>query len=472
MRRLFLGLLSVVACTQGGGGGGNAPQARPVVTPKPCPWSGGGVTTDGDLSESVNVSILLVERDGKDTTVMVDRVLDSRAGIFTSLPEGTSFLLRAYEQKLLRQFGFADAPGTFTRELSLSSSGECDDEARPVLTQLTFRDGEYDAQPKALGFATVAIGSASTQFVALINDSNGSVVFELSVPPGPFAIEGALRLTVPARGRQLAQLNFKPIATGSASSTLTVKAGANFQKLIPLQGTEGGGRIVATPSPVDFGVVAYFPQAPASSSKSRYVVLENVGSELPDGGGTFEFPGWPDRELYFNTSNNGPSPFTVKTYWSSGAPWTDGGFLLRPGDSATVRIDLTATTTGRFSSTLSLGSGARMTLVGDGQLLAPCMLTASPSPLSVPLDGGVTSFALMNAGAELCQVHSFRLEQSAAWFELLEDLNLDATLDAGATLNVRVRATATAFGDAGAKVRFNSSSDTTPNQSMALIAVP
>lgn len=481
MRCAPLVLLVLAACT-GSGGGSNPPAAAPAPGTTPCPWAGTASSARADLGESANVSLLLVERAGKHTTVTVNAVVDSAPGVFTTGVQGMQLVLGPYEQKLLRQFGFSAGPGTFTRQLTFSSSIRCDNEAVPITAELVFGDGSYDAGPDVINFGYARVNDTTTDFVELINASRGAVSFGLSVAdagPFHFRAEGggagyATSIVVPAKTTAAVPVSFAPPTQGTFSSTLQVTAGTMFSKSLALTGVEGGGFIGASPSPVDFGSVPYMATAQSQATLRRLVDLHNVGRHPPgfDDAGTVELPG--DGQGNLAISFTSPAAVTIAARWLDGGSWSGSALSLRPDEHALISVSVTPASLGTFTSRAKLGP-ARISIQGQSQSLPPCSVAVSPSgaePLVVPLDGGTSTVTFSNIGADVCLVYEIALDPPDAWFELTGLTNSDVTVAAGESFDLNIRATALAFPDAGAALTFRYSSATMQSRSLQIVAAP
>lgn len=487
MRWLVIGMLGLTACADGGSSlsGPGAPVRQQIT----CPWAESSVSTTADLGEVVDVSFQLVERNGFRTTVRVVAVEDSHP-IFTPEANNQELVLEPYEHRLIRQFVTSEQPGVVKRTLrltsSLKSSLECDEKDQPVVLDVRFQDGDYRVIPDALVFQPAPVGTtadggayarASHATAELINNSRGRIAFALSIPAGtPFSLGGVDNRTawVEPGSRTSISVRFEPTGGGDFSSTLRVSAGSSFQKSVALVASEGGPFIVFTES-VDFGVVPYLPGAQIPPVYRRLMHFQNIGHHPTgrDAGGDAVLAG--AFELFQLSGFQGaPTIFQVK--WHSGGVWAQEGWRLAPGEEGTATVNAVVQWNGPASDTWAPQTAhfeqpARFRL--EAQILPPCSTSAYGFPLYVPLDGGFTDAGLINNGNSACIFDEFGLEQDAGYFELLEPEPFRSySLFPGESLPVRLRATAQAFPDAGARLLLRTPSSGTTINSAPITAVP
>lgn len=470
-------LLFAASCSdRAGSSNTEAPRTRV------CAWAESDQFINAALGEVADLPLLLRERNGLKTTIKVLSTEDSVEGVFAGAPTGAELVLEPYERRLIRQFATSDVPVTATRTLQLESSIPCEGGTRPLIQSVTFADGTYRVEPDELTFAPVPVATlpdggvyslnGSFRTLTLFNDSNGAVNFELNFVPGsPFSISGESVVVrrVEARTSAPYSLWFLPREVGGQyTSSVSVRAGANFQKTVALHGAEGGPRLLNPPE-VDFGLVAYFPNANPPSSATRHFYVENAGRDPVglDGGGDLVLP---SGGANFRLSMTG-TPLELELQWVDGGVWSSG-LRLAPGETALLKVTFTPTGVGRTDTALFIPApyATPMRVRADTQILPPCEQLVVGSPLEVPLDGGFSDGGMRNLGTSMCLLDGFFLEQAAPYFQLISPTD-SVQLGASQTLPIVVRALPAAFPDAGAGLRFSVSSPN-PSRLLPVVAVP
>jgi ASPM-SPD-2-Hydin domain-containing protein/centrosomal CEP192-like protein len=175
----------------------------------------------------------------------------------------------------------------------------------------------FQADPSALDFGNVTVGTTSTQSVTISNPGSAPLVFDVAISGPGFTVASAPATTVQPDQSTSMTVAFKPAATGPASGTLTFTTNlTTVYRTVSLSGagvaaqTGGLPPIVTTP-----GTTGPIMEAPSSFDAGgvsvgdtviKTIVIKNRGSSnlvvsgegLGDGGFQWNsynvFPSYPD----------------------------------------------------------------------------------------------------------------------------------------------------------------------------------
>lgn len=202
-----------------------------------------------------------------------------------------------------------------------------------------------------ISFGNVMTGSVDTQTVAIRNSGSATVTISAVSVSGTEFSTGSLNLPMTVGGGATLSLaaTFAPTAAGSASGTIHITSNASDSSVtIALSGTGmvSSETLTASPNSVTFGDVA------SGQSTSANIVLTNTGT----------------------------SAVTISQVTAPGAPYAISGVAanqtISPGQSATLLLSFSPTTTGSFTGTATIAS------------------TATNSPLSIAVAGGSHAVSL------------------------------------------------------------------------------
>ncbi|MHB8413637.1 MAG: choice-of-anchor D domain-containing protein [Candidatus Acidiferrales bacterium] len=217
---------------------------------------------------------------------------------------------------------------------------------------------QISATPSTVSFGSVATGSNSTQTINLDNPGTANLtISQASVSGTGFSMTGlSVPFTINPGASKTFSAGFAPNSSGSASGNITLTSNApNSPMTIALSGTGTTATLVltATPTNLNFGNVT------AGNSSSQNVTVTNTGN----------------------------SSVTISQVTASGPGYSASGVAsnttLTAGQSVTLTVSLTPTSTGSATGSVTITSNASNspTTIGlmGGSHLVDLSWTASTS---------------------------------------------------------------------------------------------
>jgi len=431
LRTALLAMVVELLSGCGGTGGGSTfgPSANPLLTITPSAIDFATVRVGTKSSKTVTVT-----NSGTGTLTISQATLTGSAFSFTGLQPPFSL---AEGQSL--SFSVAFAPvvaGAASGTLSLSSNA-----AVPVNTiGLSGTGATYQLKVGAnsLNFGNVAVGSNSTQTVALTNSGTGVLtISQISVAPGAFSLKGpALPATLESGQSTSITVTFSPTATGAESGSLSIVSDASESPAaITLAGTGVTYLLSVSPSSINFGTVI------AASTSTQTITLTNTGT----------------------------ASLTVSQATVTGAGFSLGGLnlplTLAAGQSAALNVTFAPSAAGSSAGSVAVVSNAStspatIALAGTG---VTYLLSVNPSSLDF---GNVTvaststqTITLTNSGTASLTVSQASV--TGTGFSL-SGLNLPLTLAAGQSAAVNVTFAPSAAGSVAGSVLLTSTASASP----------
>jgi len=263
----------------------------------------------------------------------------------------------AVSQSVTIQLQFApQAAGSATGTASVTSNTS----NSPISVSLTGTgiQPQISSTPSTVSFGSVAIGSNSTQTISLNNPGTANLtISQASVSGTGFSMTGlSVPITITPGTSKTFSAEFAPNSTGSASGSISLTSNApTSPTTIPLSGTGATATFVLTAAPtsLSFGNVA------VGSTSSQNATLTNTGN----------------------------SSVTISQVTVSGSGYSVSGVAsnttLTAGQSVTLTVSLTPTSTGNATGSVTITSNASnspttITLTG-GSHLVDLSWTASTS---------------------------------------------------------------------------------------------
>src|SRR5579863_6552756 len=218
------------------------------------------------------------------------------------------------------------------------------------------------ANPSAISFGSVLVGSSGKQAVTVTNSGTASEnLTTVSASGTGFSVGGiALPVTLAAGQSASFTAQFAPTTTNSVTGSISIGAtssSSNPTITMALSGTGTQAQIAASPSSVNFGTVT------TGNSNSQPIVISNAGS----------------------------ASVTISQFAVTGTAFSTTGLAapltIQAGGSATFNAVFKPTTTSSVAGSISLVSNApnspmSISLAGQGTAAGSASLSASPSPVS------------------------------------------------------------------------------------------
>lgn len=296
--------------------------------------------------------------------------------------------------------------------------------------------------PSPLNFGDVSVGGNSTETVTLTNTGNTSLsITAANLTGAAFSMSGlSTPLTLGANQSSSFSVSFAPTATGNASGSISFVSnapGSPATLALSGNGDASTDALNASPSAVAFGSVT------TGSHSSQTVTLKNTGS-----------------------SNISISQIAVSgsTFGASGIS-TPG--TLAGGQSASLTVTFTPTTTGAASGSVTITSNASdpslvVTLSGTGATAQP-QLSVSPPTISfgnVAVGAtGSQSVTLSNTGTAALTISA--ASASGAGFSA-NGLSLPATVNPGQNTTLTATFAPQAAGNASGTLSITSNAPGSP----------
>ena len=293
----------------------------------------------------------------------------------------------------------------------------------------------------SLGFGSVAVNSSTTRALTLRSTGSSALTVNSAAVRGTgFAIVGgSLPITLQPNQSATLQVQFKPVASGSANGSLMLDSNASNGATTAIALTGSGAGTVG-------------PQISISSSSLAFgSVTVNTA-----------------KTLSFTLTSTGTSALTVNSAAVSGTGFTVSGTLpvtLQPGQSTTLQAQFKPTASGAGNGSITIhsnsttGSTATVALSGTGAATTSPQLTVSPA--SLPF-GSVTvntakamSVVLTSTGTSAVTVNSAAI--SGTGFTIVSG-TLPATLQPKQTMTLQVQFKPTASGAVTGSISIHSNS--------------
>jgi hypothetical protein len=311
--------------------------------------------------------------------------------------------------------------------------------------------GTLVASPGQVAFGNVSVGKTASATILLFNGSSAPLqITQLALNGPSFSVAGqsSPSITVSAGATYRLNVQFAPVASGTASGQLTITRNSSTSNtaVISLSGTgvataTDSGTLIASPSQVTFGTVSIGQTASAT------VLLSNEGSaplEITQLGLT---------GLTFSVADQSNLPITI----SAGATQSLN-VQFAPVASGTAAGQLTIT------SNASTGNTAVISLSGTG--VAPVAdsgtLVVSPSQVTFgTVSIGQTASAtvlLSNEGSAPLEITQLGLTGQS--FSIAGQSNLPVTINAGATQSLNLQFAPVASGAAAGQLTVTSNAST------------
>jgi hypothetical protein len=326
--------------------------------------------------------------------------------------------------------------GVSANSNSSGSNGSGSNSTAPQLT----------TSPASLNFGTVTLGN-SKQLAAAITNSGGTTanITEATVSGSGFSLSGVtLPMQLSAGQSTTVTLTFTPQAAGSANGNLSIASNATDAMLtLPLTGNAVlPGSLVASPASLSFGNMS-------------------VGST---------------QELSATLTNTGGTSISISQAGVTGAAFGLSGLTLPAtldaGQSLTMSVSFSPTTTGAVTGNVSITSSASttpLTVALSGSGVTAGALTASPASVNfgtVSVGNSLNqTVTLTNAGGSSLSISQAAI--TGTGFSI-SGLSLPATLSAGQTLSLTATFAPAASGAATGNIAItNSASSTALNVSLS-----
>jgi hypothetical protein len=311
--------------------------------------------------------------------------------------------------------------------------------------------GTLVASPGQVAFGNVSVGKTASATILLFNGSSAPLqVTQLALTGQSFSVAGqsSPSITVSAGATYRLNVQFAPVASGTAAGQLTITSNASTSNtaVISLSGTgvstaANSGTLVVSPSQVTFGTVSIGQTASAT------VLLSNEGSaplEITQLGLTGQS---------FSVAGQSNLPITI----NAGATHSLN-VQFAPVASGAAAGQLTVT------SNASTNSTALISLSGTGvaPVAASGILVASPSQVTFgTVSVGQTASAtvlLSNEGSASLEIT--RLGLTGQSFSVAGQSNLPITINAGAAYSLNVQFAPVASGAAAGQLTVTSNLST------------
>lgn len=140
--------------------------------------------------------------------------------------------------------------------------------------------------PQRINFGRVPLNDSSTRTVTLTNRSNVDLPLSTTLAPQNFLVEMNAPAVLPANGSATVSVSCRPSTLGPMTDVLTIDIGTTpvTPARIGLDCIGGGPRIVAAPTPFQFGGVPY--NSTGTALTRRRLIVQNVGTAPPAPGDT------------------------------------------------------------------------------------------------------------------------------------------------------------------------------------------
>jgi len=335
----------------------------------------------------------------------------------------------------------SNASSSNTAVISLSGTGAA----------TATNSGVLVASPSQVTFGTVSIGQTASATVLLSNEGTAPLeITQLGLTGQSFSIadQNNLPITINAGATHSLNVQFIPVATGTAAGQLTVTSNAstNTTAVIGLSGTAvstatASGILVVSPNELAFGAISIGQTASAT------VLLSNEGSaslEITQLGLTGQS---------FSVAGQSNLPITI----NAGATLSLN-VQFAPVASGAAAGQLTVT------SNLSTGNTVVVNLAGTGlaTVAGSGTLVVSPSQVTFgTVSVGQTASAtvlLSNEGSAPLEITQLGLTGQS--FSVAGESNLPITINAGATLSLNVQFAPIASGTATGQLTVTSNAST------------
>ena len=377
------------------------------------------------------------------TALTVNAVAVSGAGFAIS---GSTFPAKLNPgQSLTLQASFdPTVAGAATGNVTISSNSSTGKTSTISLTG-TGMAGQLSVSATALDFGSVSLNTTLSKTLTLTSSGNAAVtVNPVTLTGAAFAVSGA---TFPATlnpGQSLSlQVSFDPIATGTASGTITISSNAS----------SGGTATVALSG------TGTSPQLTISGTMAfGNVVLNSTSTQT------------------LTLTSSGTAPVTVNSATLAGTGFSMSGATLpttlNPGQTLTLQVNFNPTTAGSASGTITISSnsfsGGTATVSLSGTGTSP-QLTISGSTIAfgnVVLNSASTkTLTLTSSGTAAVTVNSVTL--TGTGFSMT-GATFPTTLSPGQTLTLQVTFSPTAPGSASGTITISSNSSTGGSSTVAL----
>src|SRR2546422_1052987 len=299
-------------------------------------------------------------------------------------------------------------------------------------------NGQLSARPASVAFGNVTVGSRSTQAIGLSNTGSVNLTVSLGGATGPgFSISGlSFPLILPPGQSSTFSVQFAPTATGIVSGSVSLVSDApNSPSTIALSGTGVQPQLSVAPPSVSFGNVL------VGSTGVQTLSLKSSGSPRYP----LSYPTRPASDF----SISGPTfPLT-----------------LPPGQSSTLSVQFTPTTTGSASGGISLVSDAPnspSTIALSGTGVQPQLSIRPPSVNFGNVVVGTTNtqtITLTNSGTADLTIPQATV--TGAGFSI-SGLNFPRTLPAGQSIPLSIQLAPTAAGSVSGSVSLVSNAPNSP----------
>jgi hypothetical protein len=331
-----------------------------------------------------------------------------------------------------------NAAGTFNATVSITSNAS-DSSASLALTGTGTASGQLGLSPPSKSFGGVTVGTQSAQTVTLTNNSASTVnISQASVSGTGFKLSG---ITAPvalnAAQSTTFTVTFAPLATGSASGSVTITSDAPNPTLsMALSGTGLAlGALGANPTSLNFGTV---------QTNTHQALSETL-------------------------TNTGGTSVTISQVAVSGTGFSLSGITtpatVAAGQTATFTVTfspLTATSASGSVTVTSNGTNPTLTipLAGTGTTTAG-VLTASPTPIAegsvVAGTSGTASGSLTATGTNVTVTAASSSNSRFA----ISGLSLPAIVPAGQSVPFTVTYSPLVAGADSATLTFTSNAQST-----------
>jgi hypothetical protein len=312
--------------------------------------------------------------------------------------------------------------------------------------------GTLVASPGQVAFGNVSVGKTASATILLVNGSSAPLEITQLALTGPsfsFAGQGAPPATVSAGATYRLNVQFAPVASGTAAGQLTITSNAstNNRAVISLSGTgvatvADSGTLVASPSQVTFGTVS------VGQTASATILL----------------------------SNEGPAPVEITQLSLTGqsfsvADQSNLPITINAGATHSLKVQFAPVASGpaagqlTVTSNLSTGNTVVINLAGTGvaTVAGGGTLVASPSQVTFgTVSVGQTASAtvsLLNESSASLQITQLGLTGQS--FSVAGQSKLPITIGAGATYSVEVRFDPSAAGAAAGQLTVTSNTGNT-----------
>lgn len=354
-----------------------------------------------------------------------------------------------------------------------------------------------------LGFAPVALSAITASSVEFKVTDGASMAGAATVPAGTRDATGNI-----VAGELTLTMSFKPTLIGPRTGVLRANTDIAKQPMVApsLKGYGGGPDIDVKPAPVlNFGRVGYVAGATVPTFVTRKLTIQNAGAAPTPADAKANLHLLPQgmNGLYFDVvaKQGDVAEICVGTYDNTGCKGTlpatgpgaydpTVGIEARVGKSlldVPVRITPASSGVKEFEVTIYSNDpdepAVKITVRAEAVVYPPCRFSVAPSTLNfglvTPPDYKDLSFTLKNLGQqpqEVCLLSNLDLAiGSDAIFTLPAGPITDKELAANESVTVTVRAwpqgnSTTTPAPATGAVRFNISSDVTPEKDVPLSA--